>query len=272
MTELYVPEPAGRRGFCDRGGVISELVDDPVTDPAAAARGARELGVLDERIARCTACPRLVEWREQVAREKRAAFRDQTYWGRPVPGFGPPDAAIAVVGLAPAAHGANRTGRMFTGDRSGDVLYRAMHDVGLASQPHAHGLGDGLVLHRTRITSPVRCAPPANKPTPAERDTCRPWLARELVLLRDTVRVVLVLGGFGWQAVLPVLHDAAWAVPSPRPKFGHGAEAVLPARDGGADLNLLGCYHVSQQNTFTGTLTPEMLRDVLRRARELAGI
>jgi uracil-DNA glycosylase family 4 len=207
-----------------------------------------------------------VEWRERVAAEKRAAFRDQTYWGRPIPGFGPPDAALAIVGLAPAAHGANRTGRMFTGDRSGDVLYAALHAVGLASQPVSTHRGDGLTLHRTRITAPVRCAPPANKPTPAERDSCRPWLIRELELLRPTLRAVVVLGGFGWQALLPALGAAGWRVPSPRPRFAHGADVLL---DG---LHLLGCYHVSQQNTFTGRLTPAMLVGVLHRAATLAGI
>jgi uracil-DNA glycosylase family 4 len=208
----------------------------------------------------------LVAWREQVAVEKRAAFRDQTYWGRPVPGFGPADAALAIVGLAPAAHGGNRTGRIFTGDRSGDVLYAALHAVGLANQANATHRGDGLTLHRTRITAPVHCAPPANKPTPAERDACRPWLVGELQLLRPTLRAVIVLGGFGWQALLPALVTAGWLVPTPLPRFGHGTEVNL---DG---LHLLGCYHVSQQNTFTGRLTPAMLVDVLRRAAELAGI
>ncbi|MDQ4031327.1 MAG: uracil-DNA glycosylase [Actinomycetota bacterium] len=224
------------------------------------------LGALDEAVTRCRACPRLVAWREQVAVEKRAAFRDQTYWGRPVPGFGPADAALAIVGLAPAAHGGNRTGRIFTGDRSGDVLYAALHAVGLANQANATHRGDGLTLHRTRITAPVHCAPPANKPTPAERDACRPWLVRELQLLRPTLRAVIVLGGFGWQALLPALVTAGWLVPTPLPRFGHGTEVNL---DG---LHLLGCYHVSQQNTFTGRLTPAMLVDVLRRAAELAGI
>lgn len=247
----------------------SELIGWPVRDPASAAE-TEDLGVLDERCTRCTACPRLVQWREEVARERRAAFRDQQYWGRPVPGFGPPDASIVLIGLAPAAHGANRTGRMFTGDRSGDVLYQALYDVGLASQPHSVSIDDDLRLHGTRITAPVRCAPPANKPTPQERDTCRHWLARELDLLRPTLRVVVALGGFGWQALLPVLRTTAWEVPRPQPKFGHGARASLPATDGGAGLELLGCYHVSQQNTFTGTLTPEMLRGVLTRAKELA--
>jgi uracil-DNA glycosylase len=221
---------------------------------------------LDRRIGECRRCPRLVSWRERAAVEKRAAFADQTYWGRPVPGFGPPDAALLIVGLAPAAHGANRTGRMFTGDRSGDVLYAALHAVGLASQPTSTHIGDGLELHRTRITAPVHCAPPANKPTPSERDACRPWLTRELQLLRPTLRAVVVLGAFGWQALLPALSAAGWPVPIPRPRFGHGAEVTL---DG---LHLLGCYHVSQQNTFTGRLTPAMLIDVLRRATELAGI
>lgn len=238
-----------------------------MTDP----RGAASLAELDTLVTECRACPRLVEWREEVARVRRAAFADQEYWGRPVPGFGPADAALAIVGLAPAAHGANRTGRMFTGDRSGEVLYAALHAVGLASQPTATSRDDGLTLYGTRITAPVRCAPPANKPTPAERDNCRPWLARELTLLRPTLRVVVVLGAFGWQALLPVLEQACWRVPRPRPKFGHGVDVRLPATDGGAPLNLLGCYHVSQQNTFTGRLTPAMLEAVLARAKQLAG-
>ncbi|MDQ3403672.1 MAG: uracil-DNA glycosylase [Actinomycetota bacterium] len=229
------------------------------------------LADLDGEVTTCRACPRLVAWREEVAVVKRAAFRDQEYWGRPVPGFGPPDAAIGVVGLAPAAHGANRTGRMFTGDRSGDVLYAAMHAVGLASQPTATHLGDGLELYGTRITAPVKCAPPANKPTPTERDNCRPWLERELALLRPTLRSMVVLGAFGWQAVLPVI-ATVWHVPTPRPRFGHGVHHELTARDGGASLHLLGCYHVSQQNTFTGRLTPAMVENVLHQAKAHAGL
>lgn len=221
---------------------------------------------LDERIGHCRACPRLVAWREEVARTKRAAFADETYWGRPVPGFGPHDAPLLIVGLAPAAHGANRTGRMFTGDRSGDVLYRALYDIGLASRPDAVSADDGLTLHGVRITSPVHCAPPANKPTPAERDTCRPWLVQELRLLRPTLRSVVVLGAFGWQAALPAFAEAGWAVPRPRPVFGHGARVDL---DG---LGLFGCFHVSQRNTFTGRLTPAMLRDVLASAALEAGL
>ncbi len=239
-------------------------------DSATGAASAEDLAEVDELVTRCAACPRLVAWREEVARTRRAAFRDQEYWGRPVPGFGPADAALAIVGLAPAAHGANRTGRMFTGDRSGDVLFQALYDVGLASQPYGRSPNDGLTLYRTRITAPVRCAPPANKPTPQERDNCRHWLVRELQLLRPTLRAVIVLGAFGWQALLPALAAADWEVPTPRPRFGHGAHAVLPARHGEADLHLVGCYHVSQQNTFTGKLTPAMLRDVLEHAKELA--
>ncbi|UJW35078.1 uracil-DNA glycosylase [Saccharothrix sp. AJ9571] len=227
------------------------------------------LAEMDAELIDCRACPRLVEWREQVAETKRAAFAHETYWGRPVPGFGPPDAALGIVGLAPAAHGANRTGRMFTGDRSGEVLYRAMYDVGLATQPEAHHIGDGLELIGTRITSPVHCAPPANKPTPAERDTCGRWLAKELELLAPTLRAIVVLGGFGWQALMPVLAAAGWAVPRPRPKFGHGVRVKL---EGPAPLQVFGCFHVSQQNTFTGRLTPAMVREVLTQAKTAAGI
>jgi uracil-DNA glycosylase len=226
----------------------------------------RSLAVLDAQVSECRACPRLVEWREQVAREKRAAFRDWTYWGRPVPGFGPPDARLMIVGLAPAAHGANRTGRMFTGDRSGDVLYAALHAVGLANQPTAVHKDDGLALRGTRITAPVHCAPPANKPTPQERNACRHWLDAELALLRPTLRAVVVLGGFGWQALLPVLEENGWPVPRPRPKFGHGAHFQA------ADLHVFGSYHVSQQNTFTGRLTPAMLEEVLAEAGRAAGL
>ncbi|WP_329548242.1 uracil-DNA glycosylase [Streptomyces sp. NBC_01356] len=236
------------------------------------------LAELDGRITGCRACPRLVEWREDVARTKRAAFADETYWGRPVPGFGPADASLLIVGLAPAAHGANRTGRMFTGDRSGDVLYAALHDVGLASKGTAVSADDGLELYGVRITSPVHCAPPANKPTPDERDACRPWLVRELELLRPSLRAVVVLGAFGWQAALPAFAAAGWAVPRPRPAFAHGARLTLgaPLESGpplaSGSIELFGCFHVSQRNTFTGRLTPAMLRDVLYAAADAAGL
>jgi uracil-DNA glycosylase len=229
----------------------------------------QSLAAMDAELVDCRRCPRLVAWREQVARDKRAAFRDETYWGRPVPGFGPTDAALLIVGLAPAAHGANRTGRMFTGDRSGDVLYAALHAVGLANQPTAVSADDGLTLYGTRITSPVHCAPPANKPTTVERDTCRRWLDEELRLLAPTLRAVVVLGGFGWKALLPVLSDAGWQVPRPLPKFGHGAHVELAGR---RPLHLFGCYHVSQQNTFTGRLTPPMIEAVLADAARAAGL
>ncbi|WP_306333956.1 uracil-DNA glycosylase [Streptomyces sp. KL118A] len=230
------------------------------------------LSHLDRRLTECRACPRLVEWREEVARTKRAAFADREYWGRPVPGFGPHDAALLIVGLAPAAHGANRTGRMFTGDRSGDFLFPALHDVGLASRPTAESADDGLTLYGTRITSPVHCAPPANKPTTQERDTCRAWLVSELKLLAPTLRAVVVLGGFGWQAALPAFAAAGWQVPKPRPAFGHGARVRLAGGPDREPLDVFGCFHVSQRNTFTGRLTPGMLREVLRTAAHAAGL
>jgi uracil-DNA glycosylase len=218
------------------------------------------LALLEAEVVECRACPRLVAWREEVAREKRAAFADWDYWGRPVPGFGDPHARVVVVGLAPAAHGANRTGRMFTGDRSGDFLYASMHRTGFANQPTSVHRDDGLTLTGAWITAPVRCAPPANKPTPEERDTCRPWLERELALLAD-LRVFVVLGQFGYQALSQVLGVR------PRPRFGHGVE--VPAAD---DRTIVCSFHVSQQNTFTGKLTEPMLDAVFVRARALAGL
>jgi uracil-DNA glycosylase family 4 len=182
---------------------------------------------LDADVTACRACPRLVDWREQVATVKRSAFREWDYWAKPVPGFGPSDAALAIIGLAPAAHGGNRTGRIFTGDPAGDALYAALHAIGLASQSSATYRGDGLQLRGVRITVPVHCAPPANKPTTTERDTCRPWLARELELLRPTLRAVVALGAFGWNALLPVLADTGWRLPRPRARFGHGAHVRL---------------------------------------------
>ncbi|HSZ13903.1 MAG TPA: uracil-DNA glycosylase [Solirubrobacteraceae bacterium] len=214
----------------------------------------------------CRRCPRLVAWREQVARERRAAFADQQYWGRPVPGFGDPSARVLLYGLAPAAHGANRTGRMFTGDRSGDFLFAALHRTGFANQALSRDRDDGLALSGARITAAVRCAPPANRPTPAERDQCLPWSVAELKLLAD-VRVVVCLGAFAWDAALRLtaaVADPPRAPLRPRPRFGHGVE--LP----GERYTLLGCFHPSQQNTFTGKLTEPMIDAVLVRARELA--
>ncbi len=233
------------------------LLSMPVTRPAD--RHVLGLAALEAEVIDCRACPRLVEWREQVAVEKRAAYRDETYWGRPIPGFGDPDARIVVLGLAPAAHGANRTGRVFTGDRSGDWLFRAMHRAGLANQPHSVAADDGLALTGAWVTAAVKCAPPANKPLPAERDACAPFLQREMELL-VRASVVVCLGGFGYDAACR--HFGV----RPRPKFGHGVEVPL---DGGPVL--LCSFHPSQQNTFTGRLTEAMLDDVFARAVALAG-
>ncbi len=213
----------------------------------------------------CRRCPRLVLWREEVARTKRAAFAGETYWGRPVAGLGDPTARIHLLGLAPAAHGANRTGQLFTGDRSGDFLFGALHRAGLASHPAPRSRADGLRLHGVWIGAAVRCAPPDNRPSPAERDACLPFTVRELEELAD-VRVVVCLGAFAWDAALRARAALGLPVPRPRPRFGHGA--LLEAER----LPLLGCFHPSQQNTFTGRLTPAMLDDVLGTARRLAGL
>jgi uracil-DNA glycosylase family 4 len=244
--------------------VPSGTPDDVVRGAATAP----DLAALDAAVSDCFACPRLVAWREEVATVRRASFRDQRYWGRPVPGFGVPDAAIGILGLAPAAHGGNRTGRIFTGDRSGDVLFAALHRAGLANQPTSVAAGDGLALRHTRIFAAVRCAPPDNKPLPVERDTCAPWLHRELALIAPTMRVVVALGAFAWSAWWPAM-TAVYGVPAPvpRPKFGHGAHVGVP---GAPDV--LGCFHVSQQNTFTGKLTPAMLDDVMTDAKRRAGL
>lgn len=232
----------------------------------------KTIAQLDLAVSQCRACRRLVNWREKVATEKRAAFRDETYWGRAVPGFGPADAKVLIVGLAPAAHGANRTGRMFTGDRSGDVLYAALHAVGLANQPTSTHIDDGLTLHGVRITAPVHCAPPDNKPTVTERDRCQKWLDVELGLLKPTLKSIVVLGGFGWQSLLPVLRKNGWDIPRPNPKFGHGVEVDIAETPGHSAVRLFGSYHVSQQNTFTGRLTPSMIENVLRAAGSHAGL
>jgi len=221
------------------------------------------LEALEREIVDCRRCPRLVAWREEAARVKRAAFADQQYWGRPLPGFGDPEASVIVLGLAPAAHGGNRTGRIFTGDRSGDWLFAALHRAGFANQPESRSRDDGLRLRSCWVTAAVRCAPPANRPTPAERDECRAYFVRELELLEHAT-VIVCLGGFAWDAALRALSARGSELPRPRPRFGHGAEASV------GELTLLGCYHPSQQNTFTGRLTAGMMEDVLRRAREVA--
>jgi uracil-DNA glycosylase len=241
----------------------AEASTDAANGPSDGAARRRALAALTGEIVACRRCPRLVAWRELVAREKVARFRDETYWGRPLPGFGDPDARILIVGLAPAAHGGNRTGRVFTGDASGDFLWAAMHEVGLADRPGSRRADDGLTLLGAYVAAAVRCAPPANKPTPAERDTCAPFLARELAAL-EAVRVIVPLGAFGWEAVFRAIGTVTGVDARPRPRFGHGAEA----RAGG--YTVVGSYHPSQQNTFTGRLTMPMFVSVLNRARDLA--
>ena len=221
------------------------------------------LDALTEDITRCRACPRLVAWRELVAKEKRAAFRDEEYWGRPVPGFGDPHARVLIVGLAPAAHGGNRTGRVFTGDRSGDWLFAAMHRAGLANQAESVRAGDGLQLHDAYVAAAVRCAPPENRPTIEERDRCLPYLEEELRLLEE-VRVIVALGGFAYEALWRVLAAIGTELPRPRPKFAHGLEVAA------GRVTIVGSYHPSQQNTFTGRLTEPMLDAVFARSRALA--
>jgi uracil-DNA glycosylase family 4 len=245
---------------------------DPATSRTAAAKtpahvasmaaAVTTLEELDAEVSVCRACPRLVEWREQVATDKRKSFADQPYWGRPIPGWGSARPRVLIVGLAPAAHGGNRTGRVFTGDRSGDFLFAALHRAGLANQATCVDAADGLVLNDTRVAAAVRCAPPANAPTPAERAACAPWLDAEWRLIESEVRVIVALGAFAWRAALQMVGS----VPTPAPKFGHGATATL------GDVTLIGCYHPSQQNTFTGKLTPQMLDEIFRQARERAGV
>jgi uracil-DNA glycosylase family 4 len=232
--------------------------DDPVPSDGS------PLGDLSAEISVCRRCPRLVEWREQVAVEKRASYSLEPYWGRPIAGWGSATPKVLIVGLAPAAHGGNRTGRIFTGDRSGDWLFASLHRVGLAAQETSVHAGDGQRLIQTRMAAAVRCAPPLNKPTTEERDTCAPYLDREVALVADSVRVVVALGSFGWDAALRTLAVNGYAVPRPKPRFGHGARVDL---DG---ITLLGCYHPSQQNTFTGKLTEDMLDAVLGEAARLS--
>ena len=256
------PVPPGTGWPGDPGTADTPVAHD-ADEVRSLAASATTLAELDAAVSVCRACPRLVDWRESVARQgRRASFADQPYWGRPGPSFGDPDADTLIVGLAPAANGTNRTGRMFTGDASGDFLYAALHRTGYASRPTSVGAGDGQVLSGIRIVAAVRCAPPANQPTPTERATCATWLGRDLELLGGRLRVIMTLGEIGWKGVLAATAALGWEVPSPRPKFGHAAETVLrtPA---GVPVRVVGCYHVSPHNTYTKRLTPAMLDDVL---------
>jgi uracil-DNA glycosylase family 4 len=254
--------------------------DTPVAGDAVQvgdlAAGAGSLAELVARQSVCRACPRLVSWREEVAAVKRASSRTEAYWGRPIAGWGDDQPRVLIVGLAPAAHGGNRTGRIFTGDRSGDVLFASLHRCGLAALPTSTGAGDGQRLIGARMVAAVRCAPPANKPSVTERDTCAPWLTAEFGLVAGSVRVIVCLGGFAWQSAWGMLRTAGYSLPRPRPSFGHGAEVHVPApqapRLAGGPVLLLGCYHPSQQNTFTGRVTPAMLDAVFQRARAAAGL
>ena len=275
VTESMLPHPVTGQPFPSPVPPGTGWPGDPADGATPVARTSAQVrrlaadvtsvAGLDATISVCRACPRLVRWRESVATEgKRASFAAQPYWGRPGPGFGDPEPDVLVVGLAPAANGTNRTGRMFTGDRSGDWLYAALHRTGYASQPTSVASGDGQVLHGIRIVAAVRCAPPANRPTPQERDLCGHWLDRDLELASRTMRSMLALGAIGWDAALASARRLGWAVPRPKPRFGHGAEAVLVTTDG-RPVRLLGSYHVSQQNTFTGRLTEAMLDEVIDR-------
>jgi uracil-DNA glycosylase family 4 len=252
--------------------------DDPAKPDTTVARSAddvrrlaasSDLPRLEAGISVCRACERLVEWRERVATDKRAAYATEPYWGRPIAGWGSTAPRVLVIGLAPAANGGNRTGRIFTGDRSGDWLFASLHRVGLASQETSMHAGDGQRLIETRMIATVRCPPPDNKPTIAERDTCAPWLEREVALVADSVRAVVCLGSYGWDAALRTFRAVGYDVPRPKPRFGHGAEAVLTSPRG-RDVALIGSYHPSQQNTFTGKLTEQMLDSVLARAAAFA--
>jgi uracil-DNA glycosylase len=247
--------------------------ETPVARTPGAVRrlaGTDDLAELDARVSVCSACPRLVRWREDVARDKRASFADQPYWGRPIAGWGESEPRLAIIGLAPAANGGNRTGRVFTGDSSGDWLFASLYRVGLATRPTSVHAGDGQRLVGARMVATVRCAPPDNRPTVVERDTCGPWINRELALIAPTLRVVVALGAYGWDGSLRALAGAGYAVPRPKARFGHAA-SVTVVREG-HEVTLLGCYHPSQHNTFTGRLTPAMLDEVFARARDLAGI
>lgn len=269
MTLL--PHPVVGGGFTSPVAPGSGWPDDPAQASTPVARDAddvrrlaadADLPELGARVSVCAACPRLVAWREDVARDKRAAFADQPYWGRPIPGWGDPDPTLLLVGLAPAANGGNRTGRIFTGDPSADWIFASLHRTGWAAQPTSEHAGDGQRLLGARMVAAVRCAPPDNKPTPAERDACAPWAAAEVALL-PRVRVAVALGAFGWDGAVRSLVAAGAPAPARKPRFGHGAEVVV------GDVTLLGCYHPSPHNTYTGRLTREMTDEVFERAREL---
>lgn len=238
-------------------------------NPKQQAAKSRSLKLLDQKIIQCDACPRLVQWRNEVAQTKRRAYIDQDYWGKPVTGFGPDSAKLLVVGLAPGAHGANRTGRIFTGDSSGDWLYRALYNNGLAKIPTSTSLDDGQELFDTRIVCAVRCAPPGNKPTTEEFHNCQPWLYREVELLMPTTRSYLALGAIAWRSIFDVLHELGEELPRNRPKFSHGAQFKFQSRDGNTKL-VIGSYHPSQQNTFTGKLTAPQLDSVVKKAGRFA--
>jgi uracil-DNA glycosylase family 4 len=253
--------------------------EDPAARSTAVAHDAAEvvklaqtddLAELDARVSVCRACTRLVQWREDVALSKRKSFADQPYWGRPIAGWGDQAPRILIAGLAPAANGGNRTGRVFTGDRSGDWLFASLYRVGLASQPTSEHAGDGLHLLGARMMAAVRCAPPANKPTPEERDTCSPWFHRELELVLPSTRAIVCLGKFGFDVLLKALQSVGGVLPKPRPKFGHAVEYAVPGPYG--EVTVLGCFHPSQQNTFTGKLTEPMTDAIFTRAKAIGGL
>jgi uracil-DNA glycosylase family 4 len=263
------PVPPGRGWPGDTATPATTVAYD--AGDVAALAGDAGLDELTAQVSVCRACPRLVAWREGVAAAKRASYATEPYWGRPIAGWGPPDPAVLVLGLAPAAHGGNRTGRIFTGDRSGDWLFAALHRADLAAQATSVHAGDGQRLLRTRMVAAVRCAPPDNKPTITERDTCAPWLVREVALVEESLRVVVCLGAYAWDAALRTFRTLGYDVPRPRPAFGHAAETTLSAADG-RRVVLLASFHPSQQNTFTGRLTEPMLDAVLSRAAALADV
>ena len=265
-----VPPGTGWPGdLADETTPVAQDADD-VRLLAARAEAGSSLDELTAAVSVCRACDRLVAWRESVATTKRASYVGEPYWGRPITGWGSDTPAVLVLGLAPAANGGNRTGRIFTGDRSGDWLFGSLHRVGLASQPTSVHAGDGQRLVDTRMVAAVRCAPPDNTPSVAERDTCAPWLVQEVALVRESLRVVVCLGSFAWDAGLRTFRTLGYDVPRPRPRFGHAAEVALAAPDGGGGVVLLASFHPSQQNTFTGKLTEPMLDAVLGRAAQLA--